>query len=128
MEELKVELSKIRIIIRIRTINLFDTYLTVPRLCSPEDEALEDLVGDAEACVPENQPQVEAGGLPRVVPVILQERGLGRTQSVLYWSFKKTVGKSIIVGLKIELETNVHEVFNPRLLAPKIGRLMGSMG
>ena len=83
-------------------------------MCSPEDEALEDLVGDAEAGVPENQPQVEAGGLPRVVPVILQERGLGRAQSVLlYWSFKKTVGKSIIVGWKIELETNVHEVFNP---------------
>ena len=63
-----------------------------------------------------------------MVPVILQERGLGRAQSVLYWSFKETVEKSIIVGLKIELETNVHEVFNPRLLAPKIGRLMGSMG
>ena len=49
-------------------------------------------------------------------------------QRLLYWSFKETVKKSIIVGLKIELETNVHEVFNPRLLAPKIGRLMGSMG
>ena len=61
-------------------------------MCSPEDEALEDLVGDAEACVPENQPQVEAGGLARVVPVILQERGLGRAQSVLYLSFKETVG------------------------------------
>ena len=64
--------------------------MTVPRLCSPEDEALEDLVGDAEAGVPENQPQVEAGGLPRVVPVILQERGLGRAQCqcyMLYLSF-----------------------------------------
>ena len=63
-----------------------------------------------------------------MVPVILQERGLGRAQSVLYWSFKETVKKSIIVGLKIELETIVDEVFNPRLLPPEIERLMASMG
>lgn len=51
-------------------------------MCIPEHQTLEHLVGDAEAGVPEDQPQVEAAGLPRVVAVILQEGRLPVVQHV----------------------------------------------
>ena len=48
----------------------------------PEHQTLEHLVGHAEPRIPEDQPQVEAARLPRVVAVILQEGGLPVVQHV----------------------------------------------
>jgi hypothetical protein len=47
----------------------------------PEDETLEDLVRHADASLPEDEPQVEAGGLARVVPVKLQESALSEKKN-----------------------------------------------
>ena len=51
-------------------------------LCSPEHQTLQHLVRDTQPRVPEDQPQIEAAGLARVVAVILQEGCLPVMQHV----------------------------------------------
>ena len=48
----------------------------------PEHQTLKHLVGHTEPRVPQDQPQVEAARLSRVVAVILQEGGLPVMQHV----------------------------------------------
>ena len=51
-------------------------------LCPPEHQTLQHLVRDTQPRVPEDQPQIEAAGLARVVAVILQEGCLPVMQHV----------------------------------------------
>ena len=59
-----------------------DKVSTVFLPLSPEHQTLEHLVGHAEPGVPQDQPQVEAARLPRVVAVVLQEGRLPVMQHV----------------------------------------------